>query len=401
MTVPPDGMPPPKVPANLPELVRTAFNRARASGDVHFFPTQVTALNVNSIPFQLRFSPSLANKPTAPLPPPPATTTATTTTTSNSNDASSSTPDPAKKRPFFDPFDNPPKAMLITAVPPSHILVLNKFAVVPEHFILATRAFRAQTHLLERADLDAAYACVEAYRRYYYYDRRRHHHHQQQQRKGSQDDGDGDGDDGNGGGEEDGGELFVFFNSGPHSGASQPHRHLQLLPVARMREGLEGGEQAAWEVLAGGLVREEVRRRVPFRTFAEGIGPGADLRAVYLRLYRRACEAVLGAEVDGAVGGDDPGDGEGEEARISYNLAMTRDVMVIVPRIAEGEAVTAMAEDGGRKVVGKLALNGTVLAGTALVKSQAEWDALRAEPEQLLEILGRIGIPSAQAPSLL
>lgn len=50
MTLPPDAMAPAKVPANLPELVKTAFQRARASGDVHFFPTQVTLLNVNSVP---------------------------------------------------------------------------------------------------------------------------------------------------------------------------------------------------------------------------------------------------------------------------------------------------------------------------------------------------------------
>jgi ATP adenylyltransferase len=50
MTVPTDGMAPVRVPPNLPELVRTAFNRARASGDVHFFETQVTLANVNSVP---------------------------------------------------------------------------------------------------------------------------------------------------------------------------------------------------------------------------------------------------------------------------------------------------------------------------------------------------------------
>jgi ATP adenylyltransferase len=48
-----DGMAPVKVPANLPELVRSAFNRARASGDVHFFPTEVTLVNVHSVPVRL------------------------------------------------------------------------------------------------------------------------------------------------------------------------------------------------------------------------------------------------------------------------------------------------------------------------------------------------------------
>lgn len=267
--------------------------------------------------------------------------------------------------------------MLIHPLAPSHNLVLNKFAVVPEHFLLATQAFKEQTHLLERSDLEAAYGCIEAYRAYH-----RQHQHQHQA--------DGHG----GGGDEEGDELYVFYNSGPASGSSQPHRHVQLLPVSRMREGMSADEGRAWGVLAGTLLEEEVRRRVPFQTFAERIGPGADLEGVYLRLYRRACEAVLGSAEAGA--GD-----AGREAKVDYNLAMTRDAMVIAPRVAEGTTVSAVGDNGAREVVGKLALNGTVLAGTALVKTQAEWDALRAEPDQLLEILGRIGLPAVHAPSLV
>jgi ATP adenylyltransferase len=44
-------------------------------------------------------------------------------------------------------------------------------------------------------------------------------------------------------------------------------------------------------------------------------------------------------------------------------------------------------------MAGRLALNGTVLAGTALAKNQAEWDALRDDPGQLLAVLGKIGVP--------
>lgn len=43
-------MSPVKVPANLPELVRTAFNRAKANGDVNFYPTQVAVLTPASTP---------------------------------------------------------------------------------------------------------------------------------------------------------------------------------------------------------------------------------------------------------------------------------------------------------------------------------------------------------------
>lgn len=259
--------------------------------------------------------------------------------------------------------------------------MLNKFAIVPEHFILATQAFAPQTDLLEAADLEAAYACVAAY---------------DAASAGGVDGaegGAGGGKEGRGGADKDeegarqgGGEagekgegLFAFFNSGDASGASQPHRHIQLLPVQRMRDGLGAGER--WDVLARSLRDGAVRERLPFRVFAAKIDAGMDgpaLRAVYLRLYRQACEA-MGVEV---------GERDRGEARISYNLAMTREVMVLMPRAVEGAEVM----DGEGTGVGRLALNGTVLAGTALVKTQREWDALRADPGQVARVLGRIGV---------
>lgn len=42
-----------KPPANLPSLVQTTFAKARAAGDLHYFPTQVTLLPVHSVPVRL------------------------------------------------------------------------------------------------------------------------------------------------------------------------------------------------------------------------------------------------------------------------------------------------------------------------------------------------------------
>jgi len=55
------------------------------------------------------------------------------------------------------------------------------------------------------------------------------------------------------------------------------------------------------------------------------------------------------------------------------------------------------AADGEVSNIGPIALNGTVLAGTLLVKNETEWDALKNNPSQLLSLLEHIGIPS---PSL-
>lgn len=136
----------------------------------------------------MRYCPTLAKKPTP-----------------KEDDAT-----PKKK---IDPFENPPPALHVADIPtsnPSHLLVLNKFPIIAEHFILATKANKKQTHLLEQDDLEATYACLKAWR--------------------------------------DGTEskLFAFFNSGAHSGASQPHRHLQFLPVEKMHDG---EATSSWELL--------------------------------------------------------------------------------------------------------------------------------------------------------
>ncbi|KAM5351171.1 hypothetical protein ACJ41O_003894 [Fusarium nematophilum] len=312
-------------PSNLPSLVKSAFARARSQGDLHYFPTQVTILHVNAIPFQLRFSPALANKPKGPP------------------------KDPSKPHKPFNPFADPPAALRVADLGPSHYLVLNKFAVVPEHFILATTEFKPQTHVLEEADLEATLACIEAYES---------------------------------GGDRDG--LYAFFNCGDHSGASQPHRHIQLLPIARMKDGL--GEDTPWSVLADHLTT----KIVPFATFAEEINlgmSGEELHAVYLRLYRKACRAVAFHTKDPMHAGEAPAEGP---TRISYNMAMTKNTLVVCPRLAEG--VKLLSQDGD--VLGSLALNGTVLAGTALVKNELEWEALKMDPESLHHVLRGIGVPT-------
>ncbi|PCD38321.1 hypothetical protein AU210_006797 [Fusarium oxysporum f. sp. radicis-cucumerinum] len=329
-------MPRIKAPSNLPELVKSTFTKARSEGDLHYFPTQVAILNVDSIPFQLRFSPSLANKPK----PPPK--------------------DLNKPQKPFDPFENPLPALKVTDLGPSHYLVLNKFAVVPEHFILATTEFKPQTDVLEESDLEATLACIEAY------EAARRTEAEQGHRDGTLGGGDG---------------LFAFFNCGDHSGASQPHRHIQLLPIARMKDGFEA--DTPWTVLA-----DQLKTKIaPFATFAEDIKlgmSGADLHSTYLRLYRKACRAVAVYTKDPLHTEEAPAEGP---TRISYNLAMTKDTLVVCPRLAEG--VKLQSQDGD--VLGTVSLNGTLLAGTALVKNELEWEALKKDPDTLRNVLRDIG----------
>jgi ATP adenylyltransferase len=68
---------------------------------------------------------------------------------------------------------------------------------------------------------------------------------------------------------------------------------------------------------------------------------------------------------------------------------MTTSAMAIVPRRNEGAPI----KNGQGVEVGNVALNGTLLAGTLMVKLEDEWNALRNDESQLDNILTTIGIP--------
>jgi ATP adenylyltransferase len=76
-----------------------------------------------------------------------------------------------------------------------HVCLLNKFNVVNHHLLLITRAFESQESLLTQADFEALAFCLEEF------------------------------------------DSLAFYNSGSAAGASQPHKHLQLIPLPMTAEG--------------------------------------------------------------------------------------------------------------------------------------------------------------------
>lgn len=297
-----------------------------------------------------------------------------------------------------DPFENPPESLHLIDIPtanPTHFLVLNKFPIIAQHFILATKSNKQQTHVLEQDDLEATYACLKAWQ-----------------------------DGGGGGADNQQKRLLAFFNSGEHSGASQPHRHLQFLPVEGMRES---EKTSNWDMLIDVILsrREpsppgkslvcpkptcpstQLRPApdtpagllqhpdLPFTHFAqpfESEPSGPQLLEIYNRLYKVA-RASIDAFISSHPGQFALHPVDTGDLPISYNLAMTTAGMVILPRRAEG---TMLRRDNGTEI-GFVALNGTTLGGTMMVKHQDEWDTLRNTPGLLDTILAGIGIPRASA----
>ncbi len=92
----------------------------------------------------------------------------------------------------FNPFLPPEQDLTVGGISDTHIAVLNKFNVLDHHLLIVTREFEPQERLLTRADLEAWWLALK---------------------------------------EIDG---LGFYNGGPQAGASQRHKHLQLvtLPLA-------------------------------------------------------------------------------------------------------------------------------------------------------------------------
>jgi ATP adenylyltransferase len=68
----------------------------------------------------------------------------------------------------------------------------------------------------------------------------------------------------------------------------------------------------------------------------------------------------------------------------SYNMAMTTSAMVLLPRVAD-----AISLGSGR---GDVSLNGTILAGTLMVREKQQWDYLKSNPMALQDVIRRVGI---------
>lgn len=100
---------------------------------------------------------------------------------------------------------------------------------------------------------------------------------------------------------------------------------------------------------------------------------------IYITLHQQSSHLILGPGHESV-----PKDAE---SPISYNLGMTRQAMILCPRTAEGTKIKSNTGE----YIGPVSLNGTILGGTLLVKSEEEWDALRSDESQLENILKSIG----------
>jgi ATP adenylyltransferase len=222
-----------------------------------------------------------------------------------------------------NPFAPPDAELVVGDIAATHFGMLNKYPVVDHHLLVVTHDFVDQEMLLDSSDFAALAACLRQV------------------------------------------DGLAFYNGGREAGASQSHRHLQLVPLP-----LGGG---AWRMpmeavfdqwsSSAGTAR---LLRLPFRNAFAVLEPTlfeeADAPARLAETYGVMLDAC-GLRVESA-NDDGRAANEPERQRGPYNLLVTRRWMLLVPR--------------SREHFGAISVNALGFAGSLFVRNEDEMDALRA-----------------------
>lgn len=241
----------------------------------------------------------------------------------------------------FNPFLPYDPELFVADLSSTHLVLLNKFNVMDHHLLLVTRQFEAQDTLLTAADFEAMWIAL---------------------------------------GEIDG---LAFYNGGKVAGASQRHRHLQLIPLP----------MAAWSptvpiaAALTALAAAPAPQRMAGLPFAHGIVPldhrwalsPRDAGQKTLALYFQLLESV-GLETIESGSTATTQDRPTRDRRLAkggYNLLATRHWMMLVPRWTE-------AFEG-------IAVNSLGFAGSMFVRNQAELARIKAiGPMKILQTVSQV-----------
>ncbi|MEJ2589815.1 MAG: phosphorylase [Candidatus Thiodiazotropha sp.] len=223
-----------------------------------------------------------------------------------------------------DPFLPPEPALTLGQIGDSHLAVLNKFNVVERHLLLVTRRFEDQQRLLTPADIAALWQCLQEY------------------------------------------PSLGFYNGGVAAGASQAHKHLQLVPLP-LYAG-DGAFPFAPRFMAA--PRHDGMGRLPWLPFRHawcrlprGVGDSASVAVDTIHRRYREMLAVAGIS---PLEADD-----GERQSAPYNFLITGTWMMLVPRSRECSA--------------GISVNGLGYVGSLFVPDRQGLDAIRRlGPMQLL-----------------
>ncbi|KAF8520474.1 ATP adenylyltransferase-domain-containing protein [Hysterangium stoloniferum] len=297
--------------------VPVAFDEALTSEDLLLFHSDVNKHEESNVQFELRLCPALQKKPQ-----------------SHSAVISQGHIDP-----FAPPYN--PKLLVgeLDVEGEDYIVLLNKYSVVRGHFLLVTKEYQSQNSPLLPPDLLQAYLLLVAS-----YQAGKNH--------------------------------MAFYNCGELSGASQPHKHLQFIPVDNEGPPIER------------LIKSQIVEATdePFTISSLPYSHGVFRLPTSLRsssseaIMKQLSEAFL-ALLDLVLVAmrHNPTQKPGPP---SYNVLLTLDHMHVIPRSKEKHILSKTGE-----VVN---INALAYAGMLLTKSDIELQAVK--DEGVMKILSEVGI---------
>lgn len=203
-------------------------------------------------------------------------------------------------KPAFNPFLPYEPSMFVQDIGNSHVLLLNKFNVVENHVLLVTKTFQQQSSLLTITDHTALWECISEF------------------------------------------SALAFYNAGSIAGASQPHKHLQLIPTpVGFVKGMENNRMTPIDEMLDGIVDSITPTESKGLGFLHAVIGMKDCTKLalegrlqeagemsmdrYLTLLRVAGRKV-GHELMEKNASND-----GVEP-YAYNLLVTREWMMVIPR---------------------------------------------------------------------
>ncbi|MBD2438608.1 phosphorylase [Nostoc sp. FACHB-110] len=214
----------------------------------------------------------------------------------------------------FNPFLPYEQDLFVADISDTHVCILNKFNVVDHHLLIITRAFEEQESLLTPEDFAALLACLADF------------------------------------------DGLAFYNGGKSAGASQRHKHLQIVPLPLVNSGV----QIPIEPLLAAAEFQGAVATIPQLPFVnafatldpEWVKSPLTTAGKISELYRSLLNSV----------GIDAVDGNRQSG--AYNLLATREWMLIVPRSQEHFQ--------------SISVNSLGLAGALLVRNEQEMQFLKA-----------------------
>lgn len=288
-------------PSTLWNSVKKQTNHALECGALLSIPTEFEFVEQDGVQFLVRILSNLVRKDTA------------------KKQQDKQTQTMGKE---FNPFLPYEQDLFVADILDTHVCILNKFNVVDYHLLIITRAFEEQESLLTLGDFAAMWACLA------------------------------------------GMDGLVFYNAGKNAGASQRHKHLQLVPLPLTSSGI----QIPIEPLLASAKFQDAIATIPGLPFIHAFAklnpewvefPFTGAKAT-LEIYHNLLQAVGLTAIDGDRKSD------------AYNLLATREWMLIVPRSQEHFQ--------------SISVNSLGFAGAMLVKNASEMELLkRQSPMNILK----------------